>query len=526
MIGPPDVVKAATNLQSHATSNVANVAQRAALAARQRRPVGRRRDARRPSTGAGARSCAMLQRDPRRRPARSRRARSTPTRRSRACSARRSRGRTAADVAPSWPSSILDEAEVAVVPGEAFGTPGYVRLSYALGDDDLVEGVARLHKLLGEAPTELRPEARLGLARDLRRAAEGAPAPALHRVDAARDAASSWPTSTASAAGRAAGRRLAAASCRRPTSAAGSASSGCTTSRASVLRTRGRRPPAAARGGRGRGRRRVGLAGDPGRPQRRTPPRFGGLTAVPRAGAGRRRGRLGRDGRRHRRDRRAPTGPGTRSTRGPWPGWPRSTPAAGVVGFGLSNDERRGRPRTSPRRSGSPDAGRAAARPARRRAARRRQRRCLPRRSSAPTGSATASARSRTRELLERLAADGVTLEVCPSSNVRARGLRRRRRTCRCARCSRPASRWRSARTTRCCSGPGWLRSTCWRASRLATGTQQARVGVRRPASRRSGHALARRRREREAHELEGPRQPVHGTEKVTLRRLLSHSAG
>ena len=46
---------------------------------------------------------------------------------------------------------VLEEAEVAVVPGEAFGTPGYVRMSYALGDDDLVEGVTRLHKLLAEA---------------------------------------------------------------------------------------------------------------------------------------------------------------------------------------------------------------------------------------------------------------------------------------------------------------------------------------------------------------------------------------
>jgi len=43
---------------------------------------------------------------------------------------------------------ILDEAEVAVVPGEAFGAPGYLRLSYALGDDDLVEGVTRIQKLL------------------------------------------------------------------------------------------------------------------------------------------------------------------------------------------------------------------------------------------------------------------------------------------------------------------------------------------------------------------------------------------
>ena len=42
---------------------------------------------------------------------------------------------------------ILDEAEVAVVPGEAFGSPGYLRLSYALGDDDLVEGITRLQKL-------------------------------------------------------------------------------------------------------------------------------------------------------------------------------------------------------------------------------------------------------------------------------------------------------------------------------------------------------------------------------------------
>ena len=46
---------------------------------------------------------------------------------------------------------ILEEAKVAVVPGEAFGTPGYLRMSYALGDDDLVEGVSRLQRLLGSA---------------------------------------------------------------------------------------------------------------------------------------------------------------------------------------------------------------------------------------------------------------------------------------------------------------------------------------------------------------------------------------
>ena len=50
---------------------------------------------------------------------------------------------TSADLA----EYILEKAEVAVVPGEAFGSPGYLRLSYALGDDDLVEGVTRLQKL-------------------------------------------------------------------------------------------------------------------------------------------------------------------------------------------------------------------------------------------------------------------------------------------------------------------------------------------------------------------------------------------
>ena len=46
---------------------------------------------------------------------------------------------------------ILDEAEVAVVPGEAFGTDGYLRLSYALGDADITEGVTRMAALLSEA---------------------------------------------------------------------------------------------------------------------------------------------------------------------------------------------------------------------------------------------------------------------------------------------------------------------------------------------------------------------------------------
>ena len=48
-------------------------------------------------------------------------------------------------------AAILEHAEVAVVPGEAFGTPGYLRLSYALADDDLRTGVERMGALLAEA---------------------------------------------------------------------------------------------------------------------------------------------------------------------------------------------------------------------------------------------------------------------------------------------------------------------------------------------------------------------------------------
>ena len=148
MIGPTDVVKAASNLQSHATSNVANVAQVAALAAvsgdlsavaEMRAAFDRRR---RTSSGCCARSPASS--------APSRRARSTSTRRSRACSASRCAARSRRHSA-ELAALILDEVEVAVVPGEAFGTPGYLRLSYALGDDDLAEGVGRIAKLVADA---------------------------------------------------------------------------------------------------------------------------------------------------------------------------------------------------------------------------------------------------------------------------------------------------------------------------------------------------------------------------------------
>jgi aspartate aminotransferase len=148
LIGPLDVVKAAANLQSHATSNVSNVAQIAALAAvsgdlsaaaRMREAFDRRRltIVRMLGEIEGV-TCPVPEGAFYAYPS------------VKALLGKEIRGRrpqTSAELA----DLILDEAEVAVVPGEAFGTPGYLRLSYALGDDDLVEGISRLQKLLGEA---------------------------------------------------------------------------------------------------------------------------------------------------------------------------------------------------------------------------------------------------------------------------------------------------------------------------------------------------------------------------------------
>ncbi|MCI0384198.1 pyridoxal phosphate-dependent aminotransferase [Streptomyces sp. CNQ085] len=148
IIGPKDVVKAATNLQSHATSNVSNVAQAAALAAvsgdleavaRMRAAFDRRRrtivrmlneiDGVTCPEPEGAFYAYPSVKGVLGREIRGRRPRSSV----------------------ELAELILEEAEVAVVPGEAFGTPGYLRLSYALGDEDLVEGVSRIQKLLAEA---------------------------------------------------------------------------------------------------------------------------------------------------------------------------------------------------------------------------------------------------------------------------------------------------------------------------------------------------------------------------------------
>jgi aspartate aminotransferase len=149
LIGPKDVVKAATNLQSHLTSNVNNVAQRAAIAAltgdlsavhQMREAFDRRR-----------RTIVEMLNDidgvvcP------------TPLGAFYAYPSVRgvldriNGGRTIGGRTPRTSAElaelILEEAEVAVVPGEAFGAPGYARLSYALGDDAIVEGITRLQKL-------------------------------------------------------------------------------------------------------------------------------------------------------------------------------------------------------------------------------------------------------------------------------------------------------------------------------------------------------------------------------------------
>jgi aspartate/methionine/tyrosine aminotransferase len=146
MIGPNDVIGAAANLQSHATSNVSNVAQRAAVAA---------------LTGDLSAVADM---------------RTAFERRGRRMHELLSKingvnclepegafycfpsflGVLGREIAGREPSDtlelcelLLEEVKVAIVPGEAFGAPGYARMSFALGDDDLEEGVSRIAELLG-----------------------------------------------------------------------------------------------------------------------------------------------------------------------------------------------------------------------------------------------------------------------------------------------------------------------------------------------------------------------------------------
>ena len=148
LIGPVDAVTAATNIQSHETSNVANVSQRAALAA----------------VSGGLDDVAMMR-------AAFDRRRQTIVRMLNeidgvVCvepegafyafpSVKGLLGKSLRGQRPSSSAELaelcINEAKVAVVPGEAFGAPGYFRMSYALGDDDLVEGVSRLATFFAEA---------------------------------------------------------------------------------------------------------------------------------------------------------------------------------------------------------------------------------------------------------------------------------------------------------------------------------------------------------------------------------------
>lgn len=148
LIGPTDVVKAATNLQSHLSSNVNNVAQIAALTAvsgsldavnkmheafdRRRKTIVEALNAIEGVHCPTPRGAFYVYAD-----------------------VRELLGKEIAGKTPKTSAElaeiILTEAEVAVVPGEAFGPSGYLRLSYALGDDDLAEGVGRIQKLLATA---------------------------------------------------------------------------------------------------------------------------------------------------------------------------------------------------------------------------------------------------------------------------------------------------------------------------------------------------------------------------------------
>jgi aspartate/methionine/tyrosine aminotransferase len=145
MIGPGDVIGAATNLQSHSTSNVCNVAQRAALAAvtgdleavaEMRSVYDRRRRA----------IVAMLNDIPGVRcPEPQGAFYAFPS--VEGLLGRPLGGHTAS-TSLELAALVLDRAKVAFVPGEAFGAPGYARFSYALGDDDLAEGITRLAKFV------------------------------------------------------------------------------------------------------------------------------------------------------------------------------------------------------------------------------------------------------------------------------------------------------------------------------------------------------------------------------------------
>lgn len=147
LIGPTDIVKAVITLQSHLTSNVNNIAQRAAIAAlngdqssveQMRQAFDRRRHL----------MVSMLREVP---------GFVTPEPKGafycyssvKEVIGKSLRG-TVIDSSATLADLVLEHAKVAIVPGEAFGPSGFVRLSYSLSDEDLVEGLERLQKLMAE----------------------------------------------------------------------------------------------------------------------------------------------------------------------------------------------------------------------------------------------------------------------------------------------------------------------------------------------------------------------------------------
>ena len=147
MIGPKDVIKAAANLQSHLTSNVSNVSQRAAIAAvtgnldavhKMGEAFNRRRKL----------IVGLLNEVP---------GFNCPTPQGafyvypsvKGALGKPIRGKVA-NTSAELATIILEEVEVAAVPGEAFGPSGYLRFSYATSDEDIVEGIGRIKKLLSE----------------------------------------------------------------------------------------------------------------------------------------------------------------------------------------------------------------------------------------------------------------------------------------------------------------------------------------------------------------------------------------
>ncbi|RFA16722.1 aspartate aminotransferase [Subtercola boreus] len=144
LVGPADAIKAAANLQSHLSSNVSNISQRAAIAALTgpQDAVATMREAfdrRRKAIVSGLNQIPGLH---------------APTPEGAFYVYPDVSGllnRTWGGVTPTTSLEladlILEQAEVAVIPGEAFGPSGYIRMSYALGDDALAEGVARMQRL-------------------------------------------------------------------------------------------------------------------------------------------------------------------------------------------------------------------------------------------------------------------------------------------------------------------------------------------------------------------------------------------